>query len=144
MHDLVITGGLVVDGTGADPVPADVAVDGDTIVAVGPDVGPARRTLAADGRLVTPGFVDIHTHLDAQLGWDALGTSSCWHGVTSVVLGNCGMTFAPVRPGQGGVPRPGDGVGRGHPGRVDHGGPAVVVGDLRRLPPLARLRAQGR
>ncbi len=101
MHDLVITGGLVVDGTGADPVPADVAVDGDTIVAVGPDVGPGRRTLAADGRLVTPGFVDIHTHLDAQLGWDALGTSSCWHGVTSVVLGNCGMTFAPVRPGQG-------------------------------------------
>lgn len=102
MHDLVITGGLVVDGTGAEPVPADVAVDGDTIVAVGPDVGSGRRTLAADGRLVTPGFVDIHTHLDAQLGWDALGTSSCWHGVTSVVLGNCGMTFAPVRPGQGG------------------------------------------
>ena len=101
MHDLVITGGLVVDGTGADPVPADVAVEGDTIVAVGPDVGPGRRTLAADGRLVTPGFVDIHTHLDAQLGWDPLGTSSCWHGVTSVVLGNCGMTFAPVRPGQG-------------------------------------------
>jgi N-acyl-D-amino-acid deacylase len=101
VHDLVITGGLVVDGTGADPVPADVAVDDDTIVAVGPDVGPGRRTLDADGRLVTPGFVDIHTHLDAQLGWDALGTSSCWHGVTSVVLGNCGMTFAPVRPGQG-------------------------------------------
>jgi N-acyl-D-amino-acid deacylase len=102
VHDLVITGGLVVDGTGAAPAPADVAVDGDTIVAVGPDVGPGRRTLDADGRLVTPGFVDIHTHLDAQLGWDPLGTSSCWHGVTSVVLGNCGMTFAPVRSGQGG------------------------------------------
>jgi N-acyl-D-amino-acid deacylase len=101
VHDLVITGGLVVDGTGAGPVAADVAVDGDIIVDVGSDVGPGRRSLAADGRLVTPGFVDIHTHLDAQLGWDALGTSSCWHGVTSVVLGNCGMTFAPVRAGQG-------------------------------------------
>ena len=100
MHDLVITGGLVVDGTGAGPVSADVAVDGDTITAIGTDVGAGRRTLAADGRWVTPGFVDIHTHLDAQLGWDPLGTSSCWHGVTSVVLGNCGMTFAPVRPGQ--------------------------------------------
>ncbi len=100
VHDLVIRGGVVVDGTGGAPRPADVAVDGDTIVAVGPDVGTARRTLEADGRLVTPGFVDVHTHLDAQLGWDALGTSSCWHGVTSVVLGNCGMTFAPVRPGE--------------------------------------------
>jgi N-acyl-D-amino-acid deacylase len=100
VHDLVITGGLVVDGTGAGPVSADVAVDGDIITAIGTDVGAGRRTLAADGRWVTPGFVDIHTHLDAQLGWDPLGTSSCWHGVTSVVLGNCGMTFAPVRPGQ--------------------------------------------
>lgn len=97
MHDLVIRGGLVVDGTGAAPVPADVAVDGDTISAVEPGVGPGRRELDADGRLVTPGFVDLHTHLDAQLGWDALGTSSCWHGVTSVVIGNCGVTFAPVR-----------------------------------------------
>jgi N-acyl-D-aspartate/D-glutamate deacylase len=100
VHDLVISGGLVVDGTGALPEPADVAVDGDTIVAVGRDVGPGRRTIAADGAWVTPGFVDIHTHLDAQIGWDALGTSSCWHGVTSVVLGNCGMTFAPVRRGE--------------------------------------------
>jgi N-acyl-D-aspartate/D-glutamate deacylase len=98
VHDLVITGGLVIDGTGAGPVPADVAVDGDTIVAVGRDVGPGHRVLDAAGRWVTPGFVDVHTHLDAQIGWDALGTSSCWHGVTSVVLGNCGMTFAPVRP----------------------------------------------
>lgn len=100
MHDLVIRGGMVVDGTGAEPVAADVAIDGDTIVAVGPDVGSARRTLDADGRLVTPGFVDVHTHLDAQLAWDPLGTSTCWHGVTSIVLGNCGMTFAPVRPGE--------------------------------------------
>ena len=102
MHDVVITGGMVVDGTGAEPVRADVAIDGDTIVAVGDDVGAGRRTLDADGRLVTPGFVDVHTHLDAQLAWDPIGTSTCWHGVTSVVLGNCGMTFAPVRDGDAG------------------------------------------
>jgi N-acyl-D-aspartate/D-glutamate deacylase len=98
MHDLVIRGGLVVDGTGAGPRPADVAIDGDTVVAIEPEVGAGRRELEADGRLVTPGFVDLHTHLDAQLGWDPLATSSCWHGVTSLVLGNCGVTFAPVRP----------------------------------------------
>ncbi len=100
-YDVLITGGTVVDGTGADARPASVAVEGDRIVAVGPpdDVdGEARRRIDADGRLVTPGFVDVHTHLDAQLMWDPIGSSSCWHGVTSVVLGNCGVTFAPVRP----------------------------------------------
>jgi N-acyl-D-aspartate/D-glutamate deacylase len=99
MHDLVIRGGRVVDGTGSAARRADVAIDGDRIAAVGDAVGPARRTLDADGCLVTPGFVDVHTHLDAQIGWDPLGTSSCWHGVTSVVMGNCGVTFAPVRSG---------------------------------------------
>ena len=102
MHDLVIRGGLVVDGTGTEPSAADVAIDADTITAVGPDVGAARRELDADGRLVTPGFVDLHTHLDAQIGWDPIATSSCWHGVTSLVLGNCGVTFAPVHPGDHG------------------------------------------
>ncbi|MBU6330587.1 MAG: amidohydrolase family protein [Acidobacteria bacterium] len=100
MHDLVISGGMVVDGSGAEPRRADVAIDGDTIVAVGADVGAARRTIDATDRLVTPGFVDVHTHLDAQLAWDPIGTSTCWHGVTSVVIGNCGMTFAPVRDGE--------------------------------------------
>jgi len=105
MHDLVIRGGMVVDGTGAEPVRADVAIEGDRIVAIGggtdgtEGVGAARRTLDAEGRLVTPGFVDVHTHLDAQLAWDPIGTSTCWHGVTSIVIGNCGMTFAPVRDG---------------------------------------------
>ena len=99
MHDVVISGGLVVDGLGSEPRRADVAIDGDTIVAIGDDVGVAKRTLDADGRLVTPGFVDVHTHLDAQLAWDPIGTSTCWHGVTSVVMGNCGMTFAPVKDG---------------------------------------------
>ena len=79
---------------------ADVAVEGDRIVAVEPGWdGTAARTIDAEGQTVTPGFVDIHTHLDAQLAWDPLPTSSCWHGVTSVVLGNCGVTFAPVKPG---------------------------------------------
>lgn len=100
-HDLVITGGTVVDGTGAPARRADVAVDGDRITAVGEvDAGGARRVIDAEGRIVTPGFVDLHSHLDAQVGWDPVMSSSCWHGVTSVVMGNCGMTFAPVRPGQ--------------------------------------------
>ena len=100
-HDLVITGGTVVDGTGAPARHADVAVDDDRISAVGEvDRTGAGRVIDADGRLVTPGFVDLHSHLDAQIGWDPLMSSSCWHGVTSVVMGNCGMTFAPVRPGQ--------------------------------------------
>ncbi len=96
-HDIVIRGGLVVDGTGADPLTTDVAVDGDRITAVGLVPDPGTREIDASGRLVTPGFVDIHTHLDAQLAWDPMGTSSCWHGVTTVVLGNCGVTFAPCK-----------------------------------------------
>jgi len=100
-HDLVITGGTVIDGTGAPGRRADVAVDGDRIAAVGDvDADGAGRVIDAEGRLVTPGFVDLHSHLDAQVGWDPTMSSSCWHGITSVVMGNCGMTFAPVRPGQ--------------------------------------------
>ena len=100
-HDLVITGGTLVDGTGAPPRRADVGIDGDRITAVGDvDAGGAKQVIDAEGRHVTPGFVDLHSHLDAQIGWDPLMSSSCWHGVTSVVMGNCGMTFAPVRPGQ--------------------------------------------
>jgi len=98
MHDLVIRNGTVVDGTGAPASRADVAIDGDRVVAVGDVDADGQRVIDADGCLVTPGFVDIHTHLDAQLGWDPLATSSCWHGVTSVVLGSCGVTFAPCRP----------------------------------------------
>ena len=98
--DLVIRGGTVVDGTGGEPARGDVAIAGDRVLAVEPAwEGRARRTIDATGRLVTPGFVDIHTHLDAQPAWDPLPTSSCWHGVTSVVIGNCGVTFAPVQPG---------------------------------------------
>ena len=99
MHDIVIRGGEVVDGTGAGPARADVAIDGDRVTAVGSVDEKGRREIDAGGRLVTPGFVDIHTHLDAQLFWDPDATSSCFHGVTTVVMGNCGVTFAPVRPG---------------------------------------------
>ncbi len=100
MHDLVIRAGTVVDGTGAPPVAADVAIDGDRIAAVGVVSEAGRTEIDARGAFVTPGFVDVHTHLDAQVAWDPDATSSCWHGVTSVVLGNCGVTFAPVRKGQ--------------------------------------------
>ena len=103
-HDLVIKDGTVIDGTGAPARRADVAIDGDRITAVGQvDAAGAGQVIDAESRLVTSGFVDLHSHLDAQIGWDPLMSSSCWHGVTSVVMGNCGMTFAPVRPGQGEV-----------------------------------------
>lgn len=98
MHDLVIRDATIVDGTGRPPRRGDIAVADGVIVALGTVDGLATRTVEAEGRLVTPGFVDIHTHLDAQISWDPLGTSSCFHGVTSAVIGNCGVTFAPCRP----------------------------------------------
>ena len=99
MHDLVIRRGTVVDGTGAPRRVADVAVDGARIVAVGGDVGPGRREIDAEGLLVTPGFVDIHTHYDGQATWDSELAPSSLHGVTTAIYGNCGVGFAPVRPG---------------------------------------------
>ena len=99
MHDLVIRNGKVIDGSGGAAFMADVAVEGGVIVAVGADVGAGRREIDAAGSLVTPGFVDMHTHYDAQATWDPALTPSCWHGVTSVVMGSCGVGFAPARPG---------------------------------------------
>jgi N-acyl-D-aspartate/D-glutamate deacylase len=99
MYDLVIRGGTVVDGTGTGPRTADVAVDDGRIVAVdhlGGERG--RRTIDADGLLVTPGWVDIHTHYDGQATWDDVLAPSSWHGVTTLVTGNCGVGFAPARP----------------------------------------------
>ena len=96
-YDVVIKNGTLVDGTGRPPVRADVAIVGDRIAEVGRIRDAAKRTLDAEGHVVTPGFVDIHTHLDAQIFWDPIASSSCWHGVTSVVMGNCGVTFAPCR-----------------------------------------------
>jgi N-acyl-D-aspartate/D-glutamate deacylase len=94
--DLVVRNGLVVDGTGAAPRPADVAIDNGVIVEVGPNIGRGHREIDADGRLVTPGFVDLHTHYDGQATWDPILAPSVQHGVTTVLMGNCGVGFAPV------------------------------------------------
>ena len=97
MHDLVIANGMVVDGTGASARRADVAVNDGVITEVGDLNGQqAQRTIDADGHIVSPGFVDVHTHMDAQIAWDPLGECSCFHGVTTAVMGNCGFTLAPV------------------------------------------------
>src|SRR5664280_183267 len=99
MFDLVVTGGTVVDGTGAAPRLADVAIQDGVVAAVtspGELSGEGRERIDAEGLLVTPGFVDIHTHYDGQATWDPFLTPSCWHGVTTVVAGNCGVGFAPV------------------------------------------------
>ena len=97
MHDLVIRGGTVVDGTGAAPFVADIAIDGETITKVGTVAEQGREEIDASGRLVTPGFVDLHTHYDAQAMWDPVLAPTAWHGVTSVVMGNCSVGFAPLR-----------------------------------------------
>ncbi len=98
MHDLVIRGGNIVDGTGEAARTGDVAIDGDRVTSVGGTAGPAQREIDASGLLVTPGWVDIHTHYDGQVTWDPHLTPSCWHGVTTVVMGNCGVGFAPAKP----------------------------------------------
>src|SRR4029453_19211294 len=95
--DLVIRGGTIVDGTGAPPFEGDVAISGDRITAVGKGATAGREELDARGLIVTPGFIDVHTHLDAQITWDPLGAPSNQHGVTSVVVGNCGVGFAPCK-----------------------------------------------
>jgi len=98
MHDLVIRGGTIVDGTGSSARTGDVAIDGERIASVGGKAGPGRREIDAAGLLVTPGWVDIHTHYDGQATWDPYLTPSSWHGVTTLVMGNCGVGFAPAKP----------------------------------------------
>ena len=96
-HDLVIRDGTIVDGTGSEPFQGDIAVDGNQISAIGEVSQSGKEEISAQDRLVTPGFVDLHTHLDAQVGWDSKLTSITWHGVTTALLGNCGVTFAPCK-----------------------------------------------
>ncbi len=98
--DLILRGGTICDGSGAAARAGDVAVRDGRILAVGEFDGSAHRIINVDGLIVAPGFVDVHTHYDAQIIWDGLCTPSCWHGVTSVVLGNCGFALAPCRPSE--------------------------------------------
>jgi N-acyl-D-aspartate/D-glutamate deacylase len=97
-HDLVIRGGTIVDGTGSPARNGDVAIDGDTLTQVGGRAGAGKREIDAQGLAVSPGFIDPHTHYDAQICWDRALTPSCWNGITSVVMGNCGFTIAPCLP----------------------------------------------
>ncbi len=96
--DLLVRNAQVIDGTGAPAFPGDVAVQGGKIAEVGKVTGGAKRVIDARGQVLAPGFIDIHTHLDAQLLWDPLASSSCWHGITTAVLGNCSFGIAPCRP----------------------------------------------
>ena len=97
-YDLIVRNGTVLDGSGLPRYRADVGVRHGRIAAIGRLREPAREVIDAEGHVVAPGFVDGHTHMDAQVFWDPLGTCSCWHGVTSVVMGNCGFTLAPCGP----------------------------------------------
>jgi len=98
MHDIVIRGGRIVDGSGRPAETGDVAVDGGLIAAVGGKIGPGRREIDAGGLVVTPGWVDVHTHYDGQATWDSVLAPSSWHGATTIMFGNCGVGFAPCRP----------------------------------------------
>ena len=98
--DLVVRGGTVIDGSGGEPVVQDVGINGDRIAAVGIGLASGREEIDASSMIVTPGFVDIHTHYDGQVTWDSRIAPSSLHGVTTVVLGNCGVGFAPCRPAE--------------------------------------------
>ena len=98
--DLLVRGAEVVDGSGAPRFCADVGVAGGRIAEIGRIRAPAKRVVDGDGLILAPGFIDGHTHMDAQVAWDPLGSCSCWHGVTSVIMGNCGFALAPCRPGE--------------------------------------------
>ncbi len=100
IHDLVIRNGNIVDGSGKKPFLGDIAIDDGKITKVGEVINSGKKEIDADGNLVSPGWVDIHTHYDGQVCWDPYLTPSSWHGVTTVVMGNCGVGFAPVKPGE--------------------------------------------
>ena len=102
MYDLIIKNGLIYDGTGSEPFAADIAISDEKIVKIGPLDSEAKNTIDATGKIVTPGFVDIHTHYDGQVTWDPYLRPSTYHGVTTVVMGNCGVGFSPCKPDQRG------------------------------------------
>ena len=142
-YDIHIKGGTIVDGTRVPRFRGDLWIkDGKVAQVGGRAQGSADRTIDADGLIVAPGFIDLHTHYDAQVRWDPYCTTSGWHGVTSLVLGNCGFGFAPV---QARVPRPLDAdhdPHRGDPLRVDEAGHGLGLGDDPRVPRLARALAR--
>jgi N-acyl-D-aspartate/D-glutamate deacylase len=98
MHDMVIRGGTIVDGTGAARFTGDIAIDNGLISQVGKVSGSGKEEIDAAGMIVAPGWVDVHTHYDGQATWDQEMAPSSWHGVTTVVMGNCGVGFAPAKP----------------------------------------------
>jgi N-acyl-D-aspartate/D-glutamate deacylase len=97
-HDMVICGGKIVDGTGAEPIHGGLAIDGGLFTAVGKVADKGTQEIDSDDHMVSPGFVDLHTHLDAQIGWDPALTTVSWQGVTTAAMGSCGVTFAPCKP----------------------------------------------
>ena len=141
MHDTVIRGGTIVDGTGRQAFTGDVAIDGDRITAVGGKAGPAKRDIAADGMLVTPGWVDVHTHYDGQATWDKELAPSSWHGVTTILFGNCGVGFAPVRREHHALADRPDGGGGGDPRHHAVRRPEVGLGELPAVPRRAGAHA---
>src|SRR5210317_1993827 len=100
MFDLIIKNGLIYDGKGSNPYKADLAISNEKIVGIGDIQGDAKEIINAEGKIVTPGFVDIHTHYDGQVTWDPYLRPSTYHGVTTVVMGNCGVGFSPCKPDQ--------------------------------------------
>ena len=142
--DRVIRGGMIVDGSRLPRFRGDIGIKDGVVAEIGQiGAGEADETIDAGGLIVAPGFIDLHTHYDAQMFWDPYCSLSSWHGITSVVIGNCGFGFAPGAPGRARARDDVDDPGRGHPHGLDAGRHAVGLGDLPRVPGQRRGRAQG-